>query len=289
MALPPKIAYFIMVHHKPEQFGWLMRALANPTDLFFVHVDLKSRLGIKSERRGVMAAVRDIVKDIPNAVILPSRFTNWGGWSLSQILIDTIGYALKQDDSWTHFVNLSGQCFPLAAASVIRERLAASNGAIHVEMLPIRELPADDWHHRSLRMFETPLRAHILKGRQPDPAMFEMDHKGSQWVMLPRDFCRWIMTDPMVAEISRYLRRRLLSDELILQTLVANSPFRSRLAPSYGRAIIWPGPKTLTIDDGDWLEQSSALFARKFDWVQDADILHRLASRLDLASTPQRV
>ncbi len=275
--LTPKIAYFIMVHHKPQQFAWLMQAIANPHDLFFVHVDLKSRLGIKADRRGVMADVRRILKDVPNVTLLPSRFTNWGGWSLSQILLDTIRLALNRDSSWTHFVNLSGQCYPLRPVEEIRDRLGQSQGAVHIEMLPITELPVDDWHHRSIRMFETPLRAHILKGAQPAPTPFAMAHKGSQWVILPRDFCQWAMIAKVTTDISRYLRCRLLSDELILQTLVANSPFYDRLSSRYGRAIIWPGPKVLTIEDLDWLRQSDAFFARKFDYAQDIGILEILA------------
>ncbi|MGL5838573.1 MAG: beta-1,6-N-acetylglucosaminyltransferase [Sphingorhabdus sp.] len=274
------MAYFVMVHHKPQQFEWLMQAIANPNDLFFIHVDLKSRLGIKADRRGVMADVRRILKHAPNVVMLPSRFTNWGGWSLSQILLDTIRLALESDVEWTHFINLSGQCYPIKPIDDIRDRLARSYGAIHIEMLPIAELPDDDWHHRSIRMFETPLKAHILKGSQPDPLSFEMRHKGSQWVMLPRDFCRWIVEAPITSNISHYLKRRLLSDELIMQTLVANSPFLDRLAPFYGRAIQWPGPKVLTTADSKWLEESDSLFARKFDCVQDVTILKNLADRI---------
>jgi Core-2/I-Branching enzyme len=278
--LMPKIAYFIMVHNKPEQFAWLMQAIANPHDLFFVHVDLKSRLGIKADRRGVMAAVHKALAGVPNVYILPSRFTNWGGWSLSRILLDTIKLALVQDPTWTHFINLSGQCYPLKSIDEIRGQLARSDGAVHAEMLPIAELPDDDWHRRSIRMFETPLRAHILKGAQPGPASFVMRHKGSQWVMLPRDLCAWIGISPVTSDVSRYLSRRLLSDELIVQTLVANSPFRDRLAPSYGRAILWPGPKVLTIADCDWLKDSDALFGRKFDSAQDMEVMENLARHI---------
>lgn len=278
--MTPKIAYFIMVHHKPRQLDWLMRAIANPHDLFFVHVDLKSRLGIKADRRGVMAGVRKALKGVPNVTLLPSRYTNWGGWSLSRILLDTIRLALARDTTWTHFVNLSGQCYPLEPVEGIRDQLARSDGAVHVEMLPIADLPDDDWHHRKIRMFETPVRAHILKGAQPDPTAFTMKHKGAQWVMLPRGFCEWATTAPVTFEISRYLKRRLLSDELIMQTLAANGPFRERIAPFYGRAIIWPGPKVLTMADKEWLDQSGALFGRKFDQAQDGEILERLAARV---------
>lgn len=227
-----------------------------------------------------MAEVRKVLKDVPNVVVLPSRFTNWGGWSLSQILLDTIRLALARDATWTHFINLSGQCYPIKPVEHIRDTLAQSGGAVHAELLTIAELPDDDWHHRSIRMFETPVKAHILKGAQPAPESFAIRHKGSQWVMLPRDFCQWVATAPVTLDVSRYLKRRLLSDELIMQTLIANSPFHDRLAHHYGRAILWPGPKVLMSNDFDWLSQSDAFFARKFDCAHDAVILECLARQI---------
>ncbi|WP_419815177.1 beta-1,6-N-acetylglucosaminyltransferase [Glacieibacterium sp.] len=275
--MKPSLAYFVMVHHKPQQFEWLMEAIADPGDLILVHVDLKSRLGIKASRRGVMKDVRRIVDKSPNARLMTSRATNWGGWSLSRILIDAIREALRSDPDWSYFVNLSGQCYPLKPLPAIREALADRGDAVHVELLEIDQLPADDWHRAASPMLETPLRALRLSGRQEPPKDFELLHKGSQWVMLPREFCEWMVTSPMLPRITRYLRRRLLSDELIMQALVWNSPFRDRLAPHYGREIIWPGPKVLTIDDLPLLRSSDALFARKFDLEKDRAVLEALA------------
>jgi hypothetical protein len=272
-----KLAYFVMVHHKPEQFEWLVNAIADPADLILVHVDLKSRLGIKASRRGVMKDVRRIVEGRPNVRVLPSRATNWGGWSLSSMLIDAIRTALDSDPDWSHFVNLSGQCYPLKPMPVIRQTLADSGDAVHVELLEINQLPADDWHRDASPMFETPLRAFRLKGPQAPPTEFALEHKGSQWVMLPRSFCEWMVASPMLPKITRYLRRRLLSDELIMQTLVQNSPFRDQVAPHYGREIIWPGPKVLTSADLPLLRSTDALFARKFDYEKDRAVLEALA------------
>lgn len=276
--MKPKLAYFIMVHHKPAQFGWLLDALDDPDDLILVHVDMKSRLGLKADRRGVMAEVRRLCAGRPNVRILPSRFTNWGGWSLSRMLLDAIATALKADPEWQYFINLSGQCYPLHPLPVVKQRLADAGGSVHVELLKIADLPDDDWHHAASPMLELPLRAIRRKGRQPEPKGFTVDHKGSQWVMLPRAFCEWIVTSPVVPPINRYLSGRLLSDELILQTLALNSPFRDRIAGHYGREIYWPGPRVLTRDDLPVLTRSEALFARKFDAAVDEQVLRELAA-----------
>lgn len=267
-----------MVHHKPAQFDWLMRAIYQPDDLYLVHVDLKSRLGLKRDRRGVMAGVRRTVNGRPNIRLMRSRFTNWGGWSLSEVLLDAIRDALKIDPDWQYFVNLSGQCYPLQPIAAIKRDIATRGDQLHVEMLPIIELPADDWHHNAHPMIETPFRALIRPGRMPPPGDFALDHKGSQWVVLPRAFCEWLVAAPLTAQVRTYLSRRLLSDELVMQALAANGPFRDRIARHYGREIIWPGPKVMTAEDLPLLQASPAWFARKFDAETDADVLQVLAA-----------
>lgn len=273
--MPPKIAYFIMVHHKPAQFDWLLRAIHDPSDLFLVHVDTKSRLGLKRDRQGVMAGVRAAVAGKPGVRLMRSRFTNWGGWSLSRILLDAIRLALKNPD-WQWFVNLSGQCYPLRSMAAIKGELAGDD-RVRVQMWPIADRPADDWHHRQHPMLETPFKAIILPGRKPPPAGFTMANKGSQWVMVPRAFCEWLVAAPVTQTIAAYMRGLLLTDELIVQTLVANGPFADRIATDYGREIVWPGPRTFTLDDWPMLQASPALFARKFDAARDPALMAALA------------
>lgn len=273
------IAYFIMVHHKPAQFEWLLRAIYTPDDVFLVHVDLKSRLGLKRSRRGLMREVRRICAPYPNVIIMRSRFTNWGGWSLSRTLLAAISHALRLSGNWSHFVNLSGQCYPLKPIEDVRREIVASGDQLHIELRTIADLPIDDWHRGANRMFETPLRAFRLPGRRPPPRGFDITHKGSQWVILPRNFCEWVTTARLTRSISAYMRRLLLTDELLMQTLALNGPFASNIAPSYRRAIIWPGPKVMTVDDLPYLAGSGAWFGRKFDEASDGEILALLAER----------
>lgn len=274
----PRFAWFVMVHHKPVEFEWLINALAATGDPIFVHVDAKSRLGLKRDRRDIMRHVRRIISLHDNIRLMRSRFTNWGGWSLSQVLLDAIKLALRTDATWTHFVNLSGQCYPLQRIETIKRQVAAAGDLVHVEILPIATLPADDWHRSTPAMIETPLRA-FKTGITAQPHGFTVDHKGSQWVIVPRSFCEWLVAAPLTKEVIRYLKRRLLSDELVMQTLVVNGPFHARAAPHYGRTIFWPGPKVLTMADLPEMIAGSDWFGRKFDVSVDAEILYALAAR----------
>ena len=278
------IAYFILAHHRPQQLRWLVEALARPggphRDTIILHIDRKSMLGLKDDRRGIWAMAKALAAEHPNLILMRPRFTNWGGWSLSRIQLRAIDIALKASPHWSHFVNLSGQCYPIKPMEQIRQALAADPDQVFVEMRHLSTLPEDDWHLRWHPMIELPHRAVKFKGPRRPPAGFELAFKGSQWSILPRAFCEWQQRAPVARPIKRYLSRLLLSDELIMQTLVRNGPWRDKVAPHYGREIIFPGPKVMTRDDLPRLLSSPALFSRKFDHDRDPEVLPQLARRL---------
>ena len=106
------IAWFVMLHHRAEQFEWLLNAIYHPDDLFLIHVDLKSLLNYKG-RGGTYARVKQLVAGKPNIRLMRSRTTNWGGWSLGRISLDAVDILLQAGGTWRHFVNLSGDCYPV--------------------------------------------------------------------------------------------------------------------------------------------------------------------------------
>jgi hypothetical protein len=275
--LHPRFFYLVLAHRCPEQLHALIEAIYDPEDVIFLHVDLKSMLGMRPERNGTWQMARRLARTYPNVRLLRPRFTNWGGWSLTKITLSAIQLALRLDQRWTHFINLSGQCYPIKPIATIRSQLYQSDDQLFVEMRPFASLPPDDWHLRWHPMIELPHKAYKLAGPRRLPATFELDHKGSQWWILPRAFCVWQQNAPIAREIRRYLRHLLLSDEVIVQTLAANGPWRERIAPSFGREIVFPGPKVMTMADWPRLTASSAFFARKFDPMVDNEIVPALA------------
>lgn len=280
-----RIAYFVLAHRRPEQLRLLVEAIADSRDLVILHVDLKSMLGLRPDRVGIGTMARALANARENVILMPPRCTNWGGWSLSQVLLDAIDLALARGPTWTHFINLSGQCLPIKPLEAIRTALSAAADTVFVQLRPFSSLPADDWHLRWHPMVELPHKAVRLRGPRRPPDRFELAYKGSQWCILPRAFCEWQSKAPVRHEVRRYLRHLLLSDELLMQTLVRNGPWRDRVAPHYGREIIWPGPRVMTLADLDFLQHSSAFFARKFDPAIDDQIapaiLRAIATRSD--------
>ncbi len=277
------IAWFIMLHNKPAQFEWLLNAIYDPDDIFLVHVDLKSLLNYKG-RGGTYSRVREIIDGRTNIRLMRPRATNWGGWSLGRISLDAIDLLLAAEDRWTHFVNLSGECYPIKPMAAIRETLRSNPHDVFIQTKAFTDLPPDDWHPRRPRVFETPVKIVILPGRRKAPRTFKLDHKGSQWVILPRAFCEWQRQAPFRRDMDSYMRFSPLSDELVMQALLLNGPYRDRQAADYGRAIklIEPAahPEVLTIDDLDYIHASPALFARKFDASRDEAVLLTLAGEI---------
>lgn len=271
-----RFAYFVLAHHRPEQLRLLVDTIADPRDLILLHVDLKSMLGVKPERNGTWPMARQLAREYRNVVLMRPRCTNWGGWSLSQVLLDAIDIALKRDLDWTHFINLSGQCLPIKPLDDIRSRIGASGDLAFVELRHFSSLPADDWHLKCHPIIELPHKAIKRRGPRRPPEDFELEHKGSQWCILPRRFCEWQRDAAIARRIRSYLRGLLLSDELLIQALVRNGPWRDRVAPHYGREIVWPGPKVMKMADWPWLQQSPAFYARKFDLQLDDALIPTL-------------
>lgn len=281
-----KIAYGILVHHRPRQFEWLYRALHNPTDVFLVHVDARAPEEV-NER------VQHLVRDHDNVHLMERHDVVWAGWSLAEINLHLIRRLRVLDRDWAVFVNLSGQDYPLRRPDDIRRDLLEEPHRNHIEMLAIRDLSWRErrilWKHRNL--------IHIERGKRvvrlPLPILqrhgIRITWKGSGWYCLSRDFCDWICTDPVAADVCARLRPTCVPDEHLVQTLVHTSPFARTVLADCRREIVWSGgnhPETLTIGHRELLSRSNALFARKFDESVDSEILHLLASKLEKQTSP---
>ena len=80
-----------------------------------------------------------------------------------------------------------------------------------------------------------------------------------------------------------------MPDEMLIQNIILDSPFRDRVVSCCKHEILWrrPGeprsssarPKVFKMQDFPVLEASNAFFARKFDHQVDQEILMALASR----------
>ena len=72
-------------------------------------------------------------------------------------------------------------------------------------------------------------------------------------------------------------------DELFVQTIAMNSPYRQNIANDSLRYIDWEHgfPYSFTAEDYSLLMNSDKLFARKFDEKKDFQIVARIRERIE--------
>ena len=87
-------------------------------------------------------------------------------------------------------------------------------------------------------------------------------------------------------EYCKFFAHTLNPDELFLQTLVLNSPYRDHVVDDALRFTDWEtgasSPRVLTSEDFDRLIASDSLYARKFDSTKSLDIVSRIRSHIAL-------
>lgn len=268
------IAYFLLVHRYPAQFKRLFKAIHDPANHYLIHVD-------KSSGAELDAEIRDFLADYPNAAMLKGKKALWGGYSLVDATLRGMAELLRMNPDWEHFINLSGQDFPLKSQGEIARFLSQHRGTEFIKVAD-QELARPDTMDRVRNYvvelddrISAPLAARpFLAGARP--------HIGNQWMVASRRFCQFVCHDPEAAPFKAFYRNTFIADEGFFQTVLMNSPHGAIINDDM-RAIDWVPegtiklrPRTFTQADAAMLTASPALFARKFDAAVDADILDTL-------------
>lgn len=276
-----KLAYLIMAHKNPDQVAELLRATHRKGDYYIVHCDRKARDlpdRIKDHLDGTVN--RDIVRFSERRISVV-----WGGFSIAQVMLEGIAQLLRMAGDWDYFINLSGQCYLTKPVDAIVEFLAAQRGCNFIEVFDQeKEWPASLYRIRTYHLeiaslfFNTRVRRSYPKYIRP--------YGGSNWLMLNRRFCEYLVNSPSSQRIIDFYRYAANPDELIVQTVIMNSPFKDTVVRDNKRLILWDKertshPRVLTLADWQTLVSGGHLFARKFDPAVDEAVIKRLRQLLD--------
>lgn len=273
------IAYFILVHRYPAQFKRLFKAIYAPGNTYVVHVD-------KSSGPELATSIADFLAPYQGAAILDPKDALWGGYSLVDAELRGMALLLAMDDRWTHYINLSGQDFPLKSQSYIQQFFAANPGKQFIRAVDQRkERPAtmNRISHLFLeahgRMTETGTVQPYLAGDTP--------YIGTQWKAVTRSFCEFVCHDPSTERFNAFYRTSFIADEGFFQTVMMNSGDHGTVMNDDLRMIDWiPDgdiklrPRNYDVDDIVALKRSPDLFARKFDAEENTAILSLLERHL---------
>lgn len=276
------IAYFLLVHRFPEQFKRMFKAIYVPGNRYLVHID-------KSSGKALAADIAAFLKPYMHAEILPARRALWGGYSLVDAELRGMKRLLASDGKWQHFINLSGQDFPLKAQSYIQGFLAAHPDTQFIRHADQAAVRPDTMNRvksifveRFGKIWRTGLSRRLPAGVVPQI--------GTQWKIVSRAFCEYVCHNPAVTPLKQFYRYTLIPDEGFFQTALFNGFPKGKVINDDLRLIDWiPDgeiklrPRTFTSRDALQLTLSRDLFARKFDSSEDAHVLTLLERHLGTA------
>lgn len=273
------LAYFLLVHRYPEQFKRLFKAIYEPGNQYVVHID---------KRSGVLLAddIADFLMPYQGAQILRSQNALWGGYSLVEAELRGMELLLSSNKNWTHYINLSGQDFPLKTQNYIRQFLLAHPGKQFIRAVDQAQVRPDTINRVDsyfIESFGKIIETNIARDFLPDA----QPYIGTQWKVVTREFCEFVCHDPRVDRFKEFYKNSFIADESFFQTVLMNHFDHSHVVNDDLRMIDWiPDgdiklrPRNFRIGDMRSLEQSRDLFARKFDSHDDPLILGLLEAHL---------
>ena len=197
---------------------------------------------------------------------------------------------LEMNADWTHYINLSGQDFPLKSQAYISKFLTAHPATQFICAAPQRTSRPDTMNRVDHFFVEA-----LDKVRDTGFSRKFLSHAkpyiGTQWKVVTRRFCQFACYDLRTSRFKRFYRNSFIADEGFFQTIMMNHSGHGRLVNDNLRMIDWVPdgdiklrPRTFISADLAALVSSPDLFARKFDSTEDDAILGMLEAHLSTAA-----
>ncbi|MFY7651217.1 MAG: beta-1,6-N-acetylglucosaminyltransferase [Chitinophagaceae bacterium] len=274
-----KLAHLILTHANPQQSERLIKRLSHPDAHWFIHVDAKT--DIKPFL---------YLKNIPNVQFVEKREkVTWGAYSIIQATINGLTAIVNHNINFNYVNLLSAQDYPLVSTETIHQFLEKNLDRAFTEFY----LVATEWQEAIFRLKKYHLTNHQFKGNQwvekwmnkllPERKMPQnlIPVGRSQWFTIAGKHAKYIVDYlNKHKDVQRFFDLTWGSDEIVIQTILYNSPFRQDMVNDNLRYIDWsegkPSPKTFTLNDANTLLSCGKLFARKFNDTVDVAILNKL-------------
>ena len=284
-------AYLILAHGKWSHLSALLSLLDDARNDFYLHIDKNADFS-KREEAMLRAAAR-----FSSVTFVPRVKIAWGGFSMVRAEMNLLRAAAAGHYDYYHLV--SGADLPLKTQDEIHAFFDAHAGRefIGFAQEPYKErfLLRLKYRHYFQKYIGRP---GAKKGLVPrvftrlerfsvaaqkrlgvDGLSGIRFGYGSQWFSITDQFARYLLENEKA--LSRRLRYSMVSDELLAQIAVLNSPFADACEKRNMRHIDWTRGSPYVFRSGDDRELLSTddLFARKFDESVDSAIMDLIRSR----------
>ncbi len=281
------IAYFILIHHLTDQFERMFKAIYHKHNFYLIHIDGNTDKSIASK-------IALFLQEFDNAEIFPAVRVMWGGFSLVEAELRGMRRLLQMSANWTHYINLSGQDFPLKYQKYISNFLNKNPGRQYIRAVPQRTKRPETLNRINDifveafgRIFHTGIKRPYLRETSP--------WIGTQWKIVGRKFCQFVTSDKRVDRIKRFYLHSFIADEAFFQTVIMNIGDTNNFINDDLREIDWVPdgniklrPRNFNISDANMLTNGRNLFARKFNIDEDPEIIKFLEDYLESAEAAER-
>ncbi|SDD80816.1 Core-2/I-Branching enzyme [Dyadobacter soli] len=278
-----KIAHLILAYAAPAQLSKLIGALEDEHAWFFVHLDKKADLNAFA-----------FLQNHERITLVPDRVdVGWGAYSIVEATLRGFKAVVDSGIDFGYVNLLSGADYPLQSPPEIHDYFVRNAGKNFMEYYSVH----NEWTEAIPRLTEYHLTNYnfpckylvqkwlnkLLPARTM-PAGLEPVGR-SQWMSLTLDAVRY-MLDYLDGHpgVTKFFKLTWAPDEIIFQTILYNSPFRSSLVNDNLRYIDWSkgqaSPKVLTEEDLDRVLASGKLFARKFDLARFPAVIAKLDRKI---------
>ncbi len=287
-----KHAYLIIAHNEPDVLKTLLLMLDDERNDIYLHVDVRAV--------ELFNQFKDFQLKKGKLVILQNRIAvHWG--DLSQVEVEYLLFETAlQNGPYAYYHLLSGVDLPIKTQDYIHEFFQKHAGKEFIgfwnELSHRKDVYSRVYrYYLFTRYFKggssfmhglTAFTRNVCLGIQK-LIKFRRKHawdnfyKGFQWISITDSFCHYLVDRK--AYIMKTFKYTLCPDEIFIQSLIWNSPFRENIydlsdaSKGSVRAIDWQrgSPYVWQLDDFDELKNSSCLFARKFS-AKYPDIIERL-------------
>lgn len=281
-----KHAFMIMAYNNWNQLKTLISLLDDSRNTIYVHIDAKSKDFSPSFFNNTVSHAT--LKFITRINV------TWGGSSQIDCEISLLRNALESHSDYYHL--LSGMDMPLHAMDYIDNYFRQHAGLEFIQFGQLGDSVDTQIRDRisTYHPFQNVLGRKMSKATSASEIIQRDLHidrlrryqgvllgKGANWFSITDSFARYVISH--WPEYSQMFTSSRCADELFLQTIVVNSPFKQNIYhpqadddyDAIARLIEWNNGNlhTFMIDDYDKLAHSARLFARKFNEQVDNEII----------------
>jgi hypothetical protein len=263
-----KIAYFIMVHHKPNVFKAMFQKIYTKDQFYLIHIDRKAKSTTTEE-------IQLYILQFPNVYILESLNIVSGGFSMIQAELNAMEFLLNASLEWDYFINLSGEDHPLKSQQIIRKFLTANNGRNYLFYYDQKSFRPDTLkriqnHFTELayKISSFVYKREFMKGVIP--------YIGGKWFIFTRNTCVFLTNSKKVMDFEDYYLHTFLPAESFFQTVLMNTSYNDIIVNDDKRAVFEKSifqNKQDTLNYIESLKASNQIFIRKINNKTDENIL----------------